>query len=214
MSKAGAFFLDLLYPKRCPVCAKVSTSGEPCAKCADELASLQLEHVIPKRLFCDGVIACYKNEGGAHSGVYRMKFEGAGYLCEYFARELAARVQLEGVSADIVLAVPAGKASMSERGYNTSLLLARELAKALALPLESEILTKDYETPTQHSLPAYKRQGNLAGAFSVKDAQRIKGKTVLVCDDIMTTGNSMQEIAKTLKLFGAARVYGAIVLYT
>ena len=94
--------------------------------------------------------------------------------------------------------------SIGKRGYNQSRLLAEELARRLELPL-IEALSKRYETPPQKALDLRARSGNVLGVFDVIEP-RVKGQTLLLVDDLVTTGATVNECAKMLKIYGARQV--------
>jgi len=95
------------------------------------------------------------------------------------------------------------------RGYNQSEIIARQTAKRLFLPC-IDTLIKSKETPKQHYLSAESRQKNLADAISLKDGADLKGKTVLICDDIKTTGSTLLICEQLLLKAGASDVYCAV----
>jgi predicted amidophosphoribosyltransferase len=87
------------------------------------------------------------------------------------------------------------------------LLLSKKICEHTKLALSSNCLEKQYKTPPQHTLTRTERLANLIGAYGIRDSKAIKNKTVLLCDDILTTGATLNECAKTLKIYGANRVY-------
>ncbi len=106
------------------------------------------------------------------------------------------------------MAVPLGPQRLVDRGFNQSLEIARHLAKAWRLPLERQGALRQIETPPQSLLSPEERRKNILRAFTVPPAAigKIKGRHIAVVDDVMTTGTTLNELARTLKRFGAARV--------
>ena len=84
----------------------------------------------------------------------------------------------------------------------------------LAIPVCGDILRKDYETARQHELPLSQRKVNLLGAFSVVTSEKMQGARVLLCDDILTTGATLEECAKMLQIGGAKTVCGMVFAAT
>lgn len=109
---------------------------------------------------------------------------------------------------DLLMAVPLGPQRLVDRGFNQSLEIARHLAKAWRLPLERQGALRQIETPPQSLLSPEERRKNILRAFTVPPAAigKIKGRHIAVVDDVMTTGTTLNELARTLKRFGAARV--------
>ena len=110
------------------------------------------------------------------------------------------------VKADTVTYVPMTERAQKKRGYNQSRLLALEISKRLLVPFDT-LLVKQCDTKRQHDLTAEERTTNLVGAFGVADGADITGKTVILCDDIKTTGSTLAECVKVLKSCGAKEVY-------
>jgi ComF family protein len=112
--------------------------------------------------------------------------------------------------ADWVLPIPLSAQRLAERGYNQSWLLAKQLSPSKA---DAHLLLRSRDTPSQRTLPRAKRLANLVGAFAVEPlrAQQLRGKHVLLIDDVMTSGASLYTAARVLRQAGAAKV-GALVL--
>ena len=103
---------------------------------------------------------------------------------------------LEGV---VVVPVPLHKARLRERGFNQSLLLARALASRLKLDLDYRALKRRRATRPQTELSGNEREENVKGAFTIVDPKGIKGKEILLIDDVYTTGATVSECARVLK---------------
>ncbi len=145
--------------------------------------------------------------GVMRQGILRYKKEARPYITALFARELAETVRREyGEEAfTCVVPVPMYEAAQKERGFNPVALLARELAEQLGVPY-AEPLVKILDTPAQKELPAARRRGNLIGAFDLRGGADVRQARILLVDDVITTGSTLDECAKMLKLYGAQRV--------
>jgi ComF family protein len=110
-------------------------------------------------------------------------------------------------NAEAIIPVPMHRVRLRERGMNQSLLLAEELSSELELPVLSGALVRTRYTKQQTTLARKKRRDNVAGAFKVTDIAAIKGKRLLLVDDVTTTGATLEECAKTLTDSGALAVY-------
>jgi ComF family protein len=139
-----------------------------------------------------------------------LKFGARLDLAEAFARLLAAREP--GPVADLVVAVPLSFERESERGFNQSLEIARRFARLTGATMAERTLLRARHTPPQQSLARDARRRNVRGAFGVSGD--VRGARLIVVDDVMTTGSTLNEIADTLKRAGAARVVNRVVART
>ena len=212
----------LFFPSRCKVCNKVVYIGkEICNGCNSQLRpipeniSLMLvsnPNVNVKLGFkprYDGVISPYYHEDGSKTMVYNLKFKGRKELVSLIGKDMseAYNEYLKSKDIDCVCYVPCKFISTLKRGYNHVWLLAKYFSKASNLQLISALKLVRNKLP-QHTLSRAERIENIKGAFGFIDKYEVKGKTVLLIDDIMTTGATFNECAKVLKRAGAKRVYG------
>jgi len=128
-------------------------------------------------------------------------------LGEYFSRYLIEIYKMAGWNVDLVLSVPLSRVKKIERGYNQADLLARPLANSIGVPYMTEFLRRKKETVSQVGLSKKERRSNVSNAFEVvKDCSRYR--SVLIIDDVMTTGATINACAKVLKSEGVSAVYG------
>lgn len=123
-------------------------------------------------------------------------------LAPFFGRLLAE--EAAGCSADLIAPLPLHRTRLRERGFNQALELARPVAHALGKPIDTDCCTRIRHTAAQAGLPWRERAKNIRGAFHC--AKELQGKRILLVDDVMTTGASLNECARTLKLHGAEEV--------
>jgi ComF family protein len=142
--------------------------------------------------------------------IARFKFNDALDLAEPFARLVTEAWQAqEGLPApDWLLPVPLAGARLRERGYNQSWEIARRVATQLGARADAHLLLRMRDTPHQLAFPVEHRAANVQGAFAVEPTRRdaIRGRHIAVIDDVMTTGATGAEIARTLQQAGAAQV--------
>lgn len=175
----------------CPVCGRRTAKDEICMECK---ASAPLYEKAASPLVY---------EKGGMALVARFK-RGAGWLAVYFAR-LAATKLKTFPSYDIIVYVPCSLKAASKRGYDQAELFAREVGRLTGVPVADAVI-KIKETPQQKELSKAERFKNLQGTFKA-DRQAVKGKSVLVVDDVLTTGATLDSVAYTLKKAGAAHIY-------
>lgn len=193
--------LPRLPAQCCPVCALPTPQGEICGRCL-----VHAPHF-------DATYAAFRYGFPLDRLVQAFKYGHQLALGRYFGRRLAALADpamratspAEATScADLVAPLPLHPARLRERGFNQSLELARPLAARLGRALAPALCQRVRDTPAQAGLPWRERKKNIRGAFHC-DAD-LTGKTVILVDDVMTTGASLDECARTLKHCGAAAV--------
>ena len=219
--------LNLFFPARCPVCNEIGQRHmHLCDNCEEEIS-----RITDRCLGCGNPrtgCSCSKSsftlllaspflyENKLRKAIHRFKFDGETDLAEFFGKETAECVAKEfgDVKFDIVTCVPQTKRKHRKRGYNQSALLAKEIAKRLSLPYDELLLIKTRETADQHSLKGKERIKNLKDAFAADKPDSVKDKTILLCDDIKTTGATLNECRQTLLKAGAAAVCCATIAVT
>lgn len=140
---------------------------------------------------------------------------------KYLARPLAKFLEKEYLlikdkikPVDFIIPIPLSKERFKKRGYNQSELLARELSKLIDIPTNTEIVERIKNTETQTKLSFVERQENLNGAFKVTSRAKVKNKSFILIDDVLTTGSTVSHCAEVLKRAGAKAVYVLTVATT
>jgi ComF family protein len=137
--------------------------------------------------------------------LHALKFERHDFLDDALASLLESTLRARAdASFDAIVAVPMSSAKQRRRGYNQAELLARALALRLGARCDMTLLTRREERATQSMLPKRERAANVRGAFAA--SSRVKGKAILVVDDICTTGETLRACAHALRGAGASRV--------
>lgn len=153
-------------------------------------------------------------DGVAKTLIHRYKFGGKKYYCRYFANTLVDKYLDEGYDCDVVVSVPISKERARKRGYNQSQIVAKSLAESLKLPYVGECIVKSKDNIEQAKLSGKEREENVLGVYKVIDKTAVKGKRVLVVDDVLTTGATMSEVARVLYKAGAQKVEGLTICAT
>ena len=215
---------DLVFPRRCPLCGALINSNERiCSKCSRDVEFIRrpICRMCGRPLYsCNcrkGQYAFVRNVSplvytkAAKKGIHRMKFNDSPYSCIYFGKLMANAVRAEYLEHDIrldcVIGVPMFKDDVVTRGYNQAVLLAKTVADEIEVPLLNKVLIKQIKNRPQHTLSHKERQSKIKGVFRVARPELVRGKTVLLCDDVTTSGNTLNECAITLLDAGAKAVY-------
>ena len=203
--------LDLLYPPRCILCRKLlqDTENGVCRACRKTLRTVPVSEQRRDIQRIELCAAPFHYEGAVRESLLRYKFHGVTAYARVYADFIAKSIDENLISCDSITWVPLSKKRLRRRGYDQAQILAEELAKKLGLPCE-RMLIKQRDTRPQSSMDsAEKRRANASGAYVCREGLALKGRTVLLVDDIVTTGATMSECAKQLKAAGCKAVYGA-----
>lgn len=203
--------LDWLYPSRCAFCHSVTENGVLlCCDCENKLpytraASEQRMTHISK---CVSPLF-YEND--VRSSILRYKFKGATGYCRIYAELLAKCIDESKIICDIITWVPLSRKKLRRRGYNQTELIAREFSALTGIPCAG-LLLKVKDNKAQSGInDAAVRKKNVSGVYRLsKDAGAYSG-AVLIIDDVVTTGATLSECAKTLKNGNFSEIYAATV---
>ena len=189
--------LPRLGTSHCPVCALPTHDGATCGRC--------LQH--PPAF--NRTVAAYAYAFPLDKLIQAVKFSEQLVLVEQLAAALAQRIDQR---PDALVAMPLHPLRLRERGFNQSLLLARSLGKRLNIPLLTDVCERTRNTTPQSSLRWQERGKNMRKAFTC--TADLSGKHIAVVDDVMTTGASIEELARTLRQAGAKEVSAWVVART
>lgn len=173
---------------------KVSVPTNNCVTCKNKLVSIDKGRSVFE----------YKDEIAML--IQKFKFENKRYLAKAFAFYLEKEYLKGYFNADFITYIPMSDKRLKERGYNQTELLAKELSIRVGVPVK-QVLQKEKETPHQVGLTREERFKNLSGSFKVINKKELTDKTVLIVDDVTTTGATGEVVAELLKRKGAEKVY-------
>ena len=215
---------DLIYP---PVCLGCGQAGNEylCAKCIEKIDVIKLPFCRKCGSPCESSIcfecktreyvfecACGAGifEGVLREAIHAFKYKNHIMLADPFAEIMARCLPNTHLAAkvDLVMPIPIHSSRKLERGFDQAVELTRRFCRLVSLPAEYDVLYKHKKTRHQVELSLELRAINLAGAFRVRNAEKIRGKRILLIDDVFTTGATLNEAARTLLDAGAKSVRG------
>lgn len=220
-------FTELLFPRRCPVCDDIVKpwgelccpecarklqylGGNYCMKCGKGLSRQEMEYCHDCRKYTHKFIrgrSLYRYESVAGS-LFRFKYQGRQEYADFWGEELYRHLgsDIRAMRAEAIVPVPLHKSRLNERGYNQAALLGKALAKRMHIPYLDNIVVRYKKTVPQKQLSYAERQNNLKKAFklSVND---VKLNTVIIIDDIYTTGSTVDALSEVFLENGVGKVY-------
>jgi len=204
--------VDLVFPNCCPGCGAPFITGEEylCSNCELDLpvfpASEQILDRFAGRIKLVDARSYLKfyNEGIAQKLLHAIKYKGDKELGEHLGREFILHVSKEEAFAniDIVIAIPLHKSKLLSRGYNQSYYLAKGMANALGVIIDNESVIRYKKSETQTRKSRAERWQNVSGIFQVTN-ESLKGKNVLLVDDVITTGATLEACGEAIIDAGA-----------
>ena len=217
---------NLIYPRRCPICDDILTgdelicpecitiprkvTGPRCSKCSKHLFSSEEDlcedcREKPKRF--ESGISLFEYDSVKES-VQRFKNVGRCEYAKFYAGEICKNLgnDIKSFGADAIIPIPLHKSKLKDRGYNQSELLGELISKNTGIPIFRDVLFRTKKTKDQKTMSAQQRQNNLVGAFHMGQND-VKLDTVILIDDVYTTGSTMDEAAGVLKAGGINKVY-------
>jgi len=228
--KFRSTLFQFFLPPQCPCCEKFLEEGQQgvCSNCLSEIrwivppfCSICGIPFISKEIEGHPCGACMTHrkyftmaralgafEGSLQEAIYRWKYEGKTHLTPFLAEWMAEGLNRywEPDSLDLLIPVPLHPQRLRQRGFNQALLLVKELSRRTGIPYPKTILQKKKSTIPQVNLSGVEREKEVRGTFHVIGREELLGKSVLLVDDVYTTGATVNECSKVLLRGGAERV--------
>lgn len=202
-------FLNLLFPIKCGICNKISKEAI-CNNCLNNLYKIEKVKIINvKNNYYNKHLYIFDYKGIIREKIIHYKFRDKAYLYNFFAKIILKNKKIYRFikSYDIIIPVSISKQRFKERGYNQTLLIAKELAGNIeSLELNNNVLFKIKNTAPQSTLNKAERKSNLKGAYAIKNETEVKNKKIVILDDVYTTGSTAKECSKLLKSAGAKQI--------
>jgi ComF family protein len=219
------FFLDLIFPKKCVNCGNFGSFC--CEKCREKIkpvftqACPKCGKISDKGKWCAGckgdsclsgiIIAADYRKGPTKELIHYLKYNSLKEVLPILADLLIDQLINSEFRGEVVItSVPLHKYRQNIRGFNQSEILAKVVAEKTGFNHE-QLLKRIKHKKTQVELSGKERRENLAGVFAPIESKVIFGKTVILVDDVSTTGTTLEECAKTLRVSGARQIWGLVI---
>ncbi len=224
MKRIAEFAVDFLYPNRCPFCdgfipydrlccddcLKEIEHGDCCIKCGKFVCECN-----SREFTYDGCVTLIPYVTRGRSGILSLKYSFGFNAAKLLVPELAKKLESAGyLKVDIITAVPMTYTRKNETGYNQAEYIAKILSRETKIPADFKLIKKNRKSRLQHELSSDERMAAANKTYFPAPKKSLAGKTVIICDDIITTGSTLNACAGVLKKMGAERVYGAVLAGT
>ncbi len=200
--------LSLIYPPVCGFCGKID-KNYICKKCSLKIKEYEIKNdCITKNMYIDEGYSIFRYKGIIRDTFIKYKFNNKPYLSKTFSKIILKNKKICGIlkKYDIIIPVPVHKKRKQKRGYNQTEIIAREIAKALDIKIVTDVLIKNKNIKPQSQLTKRDRKQNVKNAFKVQNNKKIINKSILIFDDVYTTGSTINECSKVIKLAGAKNI--------
>ena len=215
---------DFILPRFCPSCKNKLTLDEKyiCASCRNTFVYTDeqlLRYEYGRKFSESGIISdfypmfVFEKSSSLQEVIHQIKYQKKFLLAVELGRILGKSLleKKRDWKIDIVLPVPLHSLKKAERGFNQSFYIAKGIGKVTDFPISQSILKRKKYTESQTKKNLVERAENMSEAFIVRHANKIKGKNILLVDDVITTGATIRECGSILKRYGAANIYAASI---
>ncbi len=218
-------FSELLYPKLCGGCGNHLYENEEvvCVYCRASLplsGECDFENNASEKLFWGKVsitaaasFLFFQKKSSTQHLLHQLKYQQKEIIGEWLGEQFAYSLQSKGrfAAVEIIIPIPLHPSRIKFRGYNQCDAIARGMASVLQIPIVNGVLTRSVATQSQTKKNRFQRFENMESVFSLAQASAIKGKNILLLDDVLTTGATLISAAQVLQQAGSNKLFvGAI----
>lgn len=208
----------LIFPteKFCFFCKDETNNIEHflCSECRARIEEIHKEYELESPYIKDCYVSLFYNNF-TRDFFHKFKFQDKAYLYSPFSSYMLKTIEENMIKDfDFIICIPVHWRKEARRGYNQAYLLAKAVGKSLNKPVLNRVLIKSRWTQEQNKLSSFQRRHNLDHSFSIKNSELIRGKKILLIDDLVTTGTTLSICAKELINAGADTVTGLALIST
>ncbi len=208
LQRGWNLLVDLIFPPRCVGCGRIDTIW--CERCNERLESTAFPTSVRPLPPLAGISATAVHQDIIREAVQGLKYGNAHILCEPLGARLVTELRRQNWTIDSIVPVPLHTSRLAERGYNQAQLLSEVVAREMNLPCSPDAIQRQRNTQSQVTLGAAERLANMKDAFHSQPTY-VSGKSILLIDDVYTTGATLRACAEAAIASGATAVYGLTV---
>ncbi len=202
--------LNFIFPCTCCICGKKIIENETytCENCSNIIKCIMKEGICVdfKNAYFDKLVSAVHYDGIIRKKILEFKFKNKAYLGDFFSKCMVNCLKKYNIISDIIIPVPLHYKRYFERGYNQSAILAKKISKQLNIKYDRTILKKVRNTKAQSTLKYDEREINILNSYKIFNNSKIKDKSIMLIDDVFTTGATANECSKVLKENGASKI--------
>lgn len=217
-------FTDFFMPRFCPACKTKLSADENtvCNFCLSKIIRAdkeRIKHEYERKFYDDRIISdftslfVFEKDKELQHIIHGLKYNGKFNIGIFLGKKLAGKIfaQIQDWKIDFIVPVPLHHLKRAERGYNQSDFIARGIKSILKIPVKSRLIKRTRFTETQTNLDLHERKENMKNAFALRKRNSVRGKNILLLDDVITTGATISECGRIFLDNGASKVYAASV---
>ncbi len=217
-------FLDLFLPRFCCACkSKLPLNQDTiCDSCLTKIQTateVRLKREFDRKFLNKNIITdffspfVFEKDKELQHAIHSLKYEKKFPIGIFLGRTLADNIKNKRSdwNIDLIIPIPLHQLKKAERGYNQSFYIAKGIGKILDIPFSDRVVKRIKYTKSQTTMTLSEREANIVGAFKVKKKNAVNGKTILIIDDVITTGATISECGNILLEAGAKNIYAASV---
>jgi competence protein ComFC len=202
---------DLIFPRNCLSCnSKINTDSKfLCKSCEDKTEYSENTIQIDEPVFFDEARAVFKFNKPIQDLIHYLKYNEFKSVVKYLKPLIEKYFKLYGrfEKIDFIVPVPLHSTRMRDRGFNQATVIGKVISEITGIPLTEKIIKRNNYTKTQTLLSKAERSDNVSNVFKVPDPELAEGKSVLLVDDVFTTGSTVNSMSKLLKNNGVSNVF-------
>jgi ComF family protein len=216
--------LDLVLPRFCCACKMKLSSTEDtmCISCLSKIqmtSKERLKREFDRKFLNNNIVSdffspyVFEKDKELQHAIHSLKYENKFPIGIFLGKTLANKIKTDrsNWNIDLIIPIPLHQLKKAERGYNQSFYIAKGIGKILKITFSDRIVKRIKYTESQTTMTLNERAENISGAFRVRNKNSVKGKSILLVDDVITTGATISECGKILLEAGAKNIYAASV---
>lgn len=215
---------DFILPRHCVSCqARLELNENSlCNNCFNKIqfsTELRLQHEFERKFLSAGIVSdfyapfIFENDKELQHAIHALKYNNRFRVGIYLGKVLSEKIREAKPEwqFELIIPVPLHRLKKAQRGYNQSYFIAKGIGRNLGIDFSDRILKRIKYTESQTSMTLVERAENIFGAFKVNNAKAIKDKSILIVDDVITTGATISECGRALINSGVNKIYAASI---